>query len=79
MKNQEILSEVESALLEVEQILSRHDGIHTLHGIFCSIKCNKALLNRGIWEDSLEVYFRENLVRARVIDQTGFDPKSRRN
>lgn len=74
-----LLDRCRAAREEVAAILSRHDGVHNLHGIHAQMRANERLAALNVWDDELERYMQANLSRARVIDRTGFDPRVRSN
>jgi hypothetical protein len=71
-------STIECALLEIEQIKSRRDGVHSLHNIYFSIRNYDYLFKKnGVGAEEIAM-IREFLPvlmrRARIIDKIGFDP-----
>jgi hypothetical protein len=67
------MREAQAATAEVGFIRSRHGGVHAIHSIACCFLGYESLLIRGTWSQKLQRNFVEQLVRARVIDKTGFD------
>ena len=64
----------EAALAEVDLILSRHDGVHALHGIRAAIEALAHVAASGLWSPECRENCDAHLVRARTIGRTGRDP-----
>jgi hypothetical protein len=66
-----------TAIEEVSAIRARHDGVHTIHGIYCAMLAYLQFAAAGRWSQILQEGFDRQLVRARLIDKIGFDQKCR--
>ncbi len=74
------INTIESALSECEQIKSRHDGVHRIHGILSCFGAYKHFISEGLWEEcnkehDFEKDFDFMIKDMRHIDRTGFPLK----
>lgn len=67
------LKEAQAALTEVNRICSRHADVHALHSIASCFIGYESLIQIGTWSQKLQRGFDQQLIRARLIDQTGVD------
>lgn len=72
--NVKTIEEIDAALIEAEQIRSRHDGVHSVHSCVAMLELIRGLMEMGAWRETAESAFDETMVRLRRIDRTGFDP-----
>jgi hypothetical protein len=68
------IEEIDVALIEAEQIRSRHDGVHSVHSCVAMLELIRGLMEMGAWRETAETAFDETMRRLRRIDRTGFDP-----
>jgi hypothetical protein len=72
--NVKTIAEIDAALMEAEQIRSRHDGVHSVHSCVAMLELIRGLMEMGAWRETAETAFDETMRRLRRIDRTGFDP-----
>jgi len=70
------LAEIDSAILEAEQVRASHDGVHTIHSCVMVLLLCRTFAENGDWSDSNTEDFHGTVTKVRCINRTGFPPRA---
>ena len=73
------LGQASAALEEARLIVSRHDGVHVVHGLLSCVLNIKSHAARGYYDAGMKTHMESVMARLRRIDRTGFDQPERPN
>jgi hypothetical protein len=66
------IEQIDSDILEAEQIRARHDGVHATHGYVAVLRLCRESVTDGVWNRTIETAYQKTLRNMRIIDRQGF-------